>query len=191
MPSANSETCRLVLKGLERFAADNATKIRRRGRVPVPLHAQRLVKRYADTDAEPLTWFHSESLPEFDLAKIQRSMRHRAWAVDSVTGLQAVALMMRFSERTGLALTSLMVHRMLLVAILVAAKAHHDSVPRNSDFARAAGLPLSEMNRLERALISGVDWHVVVTKTDVQYVVARFAATRDLPTLPSHAALLQ
>ena len=137
------------------------------GRIDIPASAQPFVKSYGPGQPEPLTWFHSRSVPAFSLSRLSLSLRHPNWSYDEGSALIAAALMVRFSAGTGLPLTALMMHRLFLAAALVTAKVHHDVYPRNGDFAAATGLQLPELNRLEAALLRGVEWRVGVDAADV------------------------
>ena len=125
------------------------------------------VQRYADDDVEPLTWFHSREAPDSALIAVFASMAKRIRTFDAATGRAAVVLMRRYSDHTGLAITTFMVHRLFLAAMLVAAKAHHDQVVRNRDFAKIFSLQLAELNRLECAFCIGIDWCAQVSIDDL------------------------
>jgi hypothetical protein len=125
------------------------------------------VQRYDDGDREPLTWFHSRVVPHASLDDVFDSVAKRIRTFDAATGRAAVVLMRRYSDHTGLAITTFMVHRLFLASLIVAAKAHHDLVVRNCDFARVARIDPREVYRLELALCVGVDWRTLVTCGDV------------------------
>ena len=141
-------------------------------RIIIPASAQPFVKSYGSGRPEPLTWFHSRQVPAFTLDQLSRSLRHPNWSFDEGSSLMAAVLMVRFSETTGLALTALMMHRLFLAASLIVAKQHHDVYPRNADFATGTGMQLAEMNRLEWALMTALDWRTCVTAADVHHVAA-------------------
>eukprot|EP00672_Neobodo_designis_P020425 CAMPEP_0174843466 /NCGR_PEP_ID=MMETSP1114-20130205/10538_1 /TAXON_ID=312471 /ORGANISM="Neobodo designis, Strain CCAP 1951/1" /LENGTH=280 /DNA_ID=CAMNT_0016077691 /DNA_START=182 /DNA_END=1024 /DNA_ORIENTATION=+ len=134
--------------------------------------ARQHVKRFDAVDFEPLTYFHSRDLPAIPLADIHANLCRRVSTFDDATGLVAVVLMLRFSEMTQLPLTSHMLHRLFLAALLVAAKAHHDAVLKNADFAKVSGLTLSELNRMERTFAAAIGYGALVTSAHLDAALA-------------------
>ena len=63
-------------------------------------------------------------------------------------------------------------HRLLVLCVLVGAKAHQDRFPGNKLLGMAVGVRLSEMNRIEVTLIRALDWRLVVTQQDVLDAIA-------------------
>jgi hypothetical protein len=154
-----------ALDAVERDAVSNSLAVQQQ-RPVLADRAKRFVQRFDDGDREPLTWFHSRVVADTTLSAVFASMAKRIRTFDAATGRAAVVLMRRFSDHTGLAITTFMVHRLFLAAMLVAAKAHHDLVVRNCDFARVVGLHRLEIERLELAFCVGVDWRTLVTAAD-------------------------
>jgi hypothetical protein len=54
--------------------------------------------------------------------------------------------------------TAHMMHRLYVACLQVGMKAHSDVYYRNDAFARIAGVSLAEMNRLEEAVVHGLNW---------------------------------
>jgi len=125
------------------------------------------IGRYDATDSEPLTYFHSRTPPATPLVAIYQTLAARVDTYDDVTALMAAALVLRFERMTGLPLTSHMIHRLYLAALLVASKAHHDAVLRNKDFARVVGISVAELNRIESTLLRALDFRCHVKNSDV------------------------
>ena len=57
----------------------------------------------------------------------------------------------------------LSVHRLVLVAVMVAVKLHHDDFCDNKYYARVGGLALAELNTLEKKFMGLIDWRVHVS----------------------------
>ncbi|XP_051141761.1 cyclin-P3-1-like [Andrographis paniculata] len=69
----------------------------------------------------------------------------------------------RFIRCTALILTSLTVHRLLIAAVVVAAKFIDDSFFNNAYYARVGGVSTAELNKLEMKLLFGLDFRLHVT----------------------------
>jgi hypothetical protein len=66
----------------------------------------------------------------------------------------------------ALKLCSLNVHRLVVCAVMLAAKFHDDIYASNAYYAEVGGLGLKEMNQLEARLIKLLDWKVNVTSKE-------------------------
>jgi len=137
-------------------------------RVTLSGDVSRHVGRYGPDDVEPLTHFHSVTAPSMAVGALYRDLTMRAPAFDDDTGLIAVTLMLRYQRMTGLPITMAMLHRLFITAVLLASKTHHDRSIRNSSMARIFGLPLRELNCMERRLLAAVDFRAVVYADDVR-----------------------
>eukprot|EP00672_Neobodo_designis_P002817 CAMPEP_0174878856 /NCGR_PEP_ID=MMETSP1114-20130205/82968_1 /TAXON_ID=312471 /ORGANISM="Neobodo designis, Strain CCAP 1951/1" /LENGTH=444 /DNA_ID=CAMNT_0016114245 /DNA_START=53 /DNA_END=1388 /DNA_ORIENTATION=- len=136
-----------------------------------------VIRRYDRScgDTEPQTVFHSQQLPNFGLTRFigplrKSTVRGVGCLSSQVTdadefeaiAMMAASLVLRHEDATGLPLTSLMLHRLFLAALLVAAKAHHDVPPTTPAFARATGMDPAEMGRLEVTLCVHLDFRLHV-----------------------------
>uniref|UniRef100_A0A7S1M628 Cyclin N-terminal domain-containing protein n=1 Tax=Neobodo designis TaxID=312471 RepID=A0A7S1M628_NEODS len=131
-------------------------------------------KRYDAADPEPLTYFHSADVPGMTLMAVFEALSQRIPATDfPEIGIIAITLMLRYTDHTGLPLTLHMMHRLFFAALVLATKAHQDTVPPNRSFARAMGMPERELNRLEIALFEGVRWNAVVLSNQADAAIAR------------------
>lgn len=125
---------------------------------------------FANGDApEPITVFHSAAVPAIALPALAQHIC-RAVFFEPGTVEAAVALCGRYAAHTDLPATAMMKHRMLVAAMLVAGKMHQDVVPTTHQMAKAAGLQVPELKRLEFAFLQGIDWRAVVTEEDVDGV---------------------
>merc|ERR550532_2861612 len=88
-------------------------------------------------------------------------MRLRAtFRCSDATFIAALILVDRLLEYDGgrLPLTLRNVHRVFLASLVVAVKYHEDLVYSNSHYAKAGGVHLREVNRLERVLLAALDF---------------------------------
>lgn len=60
-------------------------------------------------------------------------------------------------------------HRLVLVAIRIAVKAHHDIFRSNKTYASAGGLRLNEFNQLEFMMICRIEFKVLVKNEELEY----------------------
>mmetsp|Transcript_18329 Transcript_18329/g.56884 ORF Transcript_18329/g.56884 Transcript_18329/m.56884 type:complete len:303 (-) Transcript_18329:746-1654(-) len=209
-PSCPSVIVASALAALERVAADNTAAYARAD--PAVLDRARnsaanaigRFDRDGAGDAEPQTVFHSSAVPSFGLARFVAPLR-RCKDASAATGvgclaaaatgdddfesaaMMAVALVLRHGDATGLPLTSHMLHRLFLAALLVAAKAHHDVPPSTPGFARATGMDAAEMGRLEAALCVQLEWRIVVDRQQVASIIT----TLQSPALAPNAIASQ
>ena len=109
----------------------------------------------------------SRHVPGISLAKyVERFVQYTAAPKEVVVA--ALAYLDRFAaaNRAGVVLAPTNVHRLLAVAFVVAAKFHCDQYNSNKYYARVAGLPLAELNALERAFLADVDYRLALTPDD-------------------------
>lgn len=117
--------------------------------------------------SETLTYFHSRVLPGASLRSLAASIVRAGVAVDVTTVAIATVLMLRYCEKHAQPVSAHMMHRLFVACVLAAAKAHQDKFPCNKLLGKAVGISLSEMNRLECALTTGLDWRFIVTQKDL------------------------
>ncbi|TXG65526.1 hypothetical protein EZV62_006801 [Acer yangbiense] len=72
----------------------------------------------------------------------------------------------RYLQRIGASLTSLVVHRLLITSIMVAAKYIDDECYNNAYFAKLGGVSTEELNRLELKFLFTLDFKLHVTTED-------------------------
>jgi hypothetical protein len=109
---------------------------------------------------EPLTVFHSRSTIPMTLVDLAKVMQRVTKSNDEVTLVTAI-LMCRFASRS-IAVTRHMMHRLYIAALQLALKAHNDEFYTNATYAKAAGVSLAEMNRLELHFAIGLNWNCCV-----------------------------
>eukprot|EP01062_Namystynia_karyoxenos_P010439 TRINITY_DN13699_c1_g1_i1.p1 TRINITY_DN13699_c1_g1~~TRINITY_DN13699_c1_g1_i1.p1 ORF type:complete len:266 (+),score=65.92 TRINITY_DN13699_c1_g1_i1:64-861(+) len=69
-------------------------------------------------------------------------------------------------EDAGIVVSALRVHRMILAATVVATKLNDDSGRSNRTYSYFGGVPLRELNKLERATLALIDWDTLCTPAD-------------------------
>jgi hypothetical protein len=97
------------------------------------------------------------------------------------TILCAVVLIRRISRQTGLVVTNLNVHRLLVTAIMVFAKFYDDEIDSNARWARIAGVKKVEMNNLEVEFLNRCQFDLRVTPEEFHEVVYEISAFRNSP----------
>eukprot|EP00756_Hemistasia_phaeocysticola_P029636 Hpha_TRINITY_DN16243_c0_g4::TRINITY_DN16243_c0_g4_i1::g.14681::m.14681 len=80
------------------------------------------------------------------------------WAHHSGAGQEVLVVALAYVQRSGIALNSLTVHRLLLAALVLAAKYRNDEFYTNTYYGVVGGVSLEEVNRLEIALLEKIDW---------------------------------
>jgi len=125
--------------------------------------------------------FHSVSVPPVPLADYGcRIFKYARQSVD--VAAVAVALMLRHqqaSDEPQLAITPHSMHRLLLAASLVAAKAQSDHFYSNKYYAQIGGVAEHEVHHLETAFLNQLEWSVHVSLAEHSAVIraAEIAAT--------------
>lgn len=80
----------------------------------------------------------------------------------------------------GMAVSALNVHRLLLIAVVLAAKSQDDTFYSNAYYAKVGGLGLKEANSLERHFVEMIAWELYVGPEEYQfYHNAVCAASKD------------
>ncbi|PON76391.1 Cyclin [Parasponia andersonii] len=88
-----------------------------------------------------------------------------------------------FQNRSGFCLTSLNVHRLLITAVMVAAKFLDDACDNNAYYAQVGGVSTEEMNELEMEFLFSLKFRLQVTtyvfETYCQYLEKGGGSNRD------------
>lgn len=137
--------------------------------------------------------FACHPLPDISVPAYVARLLSMTHSVSNGAYLLAVMLLDRARLlHPGLFLRTSTAHRMLLAAFAVAAKSHEDDYVPNIEFARVGGVPLHELNRLEAAFLSLINWRthfsaeefiafeseIVVEALDAPHGLAVFQALR-------------
>lgn len=107
--------------------------------------------------------FDSSAIPPITINKYLMRLRS-AFRCSDATFIAALIIVDRLLQYDGgrLPLTMRNVHRVFLASLVVAVKYHEDLVYSNSHYARAGGVHLREVNRLERVLLAALDFDLRV-----------------------------
>merc|ERR1711966_579669 len=88
-------------------------------------------------------------------------------AVDDQAVLVAAVYLSRLLEHRPVPVSSCTVHRLLLVAVVVALKFLHDKSPCNKVMAEAAGVSTAELNKLGVKLLCDIGYDLRVSVADM------------------------
>jgi hypothetical protein len=86
-----------------------------------------------------------------------------------------ITLLARFCKATGHRPNNLSIHRLLLTSTVVALKAHNDVFYSNAYYAQVGGIPLAEMNKLEKAFLDGVHFSAMVNLREAYDITVSLA----------------
>ena len=121
-------------------------------------------------NSKPLTRFHSVRSPsnnieEYIVARISRYCfcSSEAYIMSFVYVDRVVT-----THHEKLAIDALTVHRLFVTALVVAAKFYDDVYYSNLYYARVAGIPLKEMNLLERQFLALLNWNLTVSPAEYE-----------------------
>lgn len=115
------------------------------------------------------TVFDSSVIPPISIHKYLARLR-ASFRCSDATFLAALILVDRMLECDGsrLPLTMHNVHRLFLACLVVSVKYHEDIVFANSHYAKAGGVALKEVNRLERTLLKSLDFDLGIDPDQFQ-----------------------
>jgi len=120
--------------------------------------------RTAGQTMQAVQVFESSSIPPIGIDKYLARL-HSTFRCSEATFVAALVLVDRLLEHEGghVPLTTHNVHRVYLASLVVATKFHEDLVYSNAHYAKAGGVQLKEVNRLERVLLSALDFDLRVS----------------------------
>lgn len=109
------------------------------------------------------TVFDSSAIPPIGIDKYLMRLS-ATFRCSDATFIAALVVVDRLLEYDGgrLPLTTRNVHRIFLASLVVAVKYHEDLVYSNSHYAKAGGVHLREVNRLERVILATLDFDLRV-----------------------------
>ncbi|KAJ9435808.1 Cyclin-U4-1 [Diplonema papillatum] len=109
------------------------------------------------------------------------------WVTYSCCSTATIAIASRYIDRCDVPVTTRNKHRLLLAALLAAAKFHDDVFYSNTFYATVGGSTLAEINRLETAFLSACDWTMMVDREEYDDVLLRLtteSAFKNIAVLP-------
>lgn len=124
--------------------------------------------------------FDALSEPKISLPAYFERIRHYSQATPE-TILCAVVLIRRISKFTGLPLTNLNSHRLLVSAVMVFAKFYDDEIDSNARWARIAGVKKVEINNLEVEFLNRCQFDLRVSPEDFHDIVYQIASFHSSP----------
>lgn len=112
--------------------------------------------------------FHSSTPPPISVQNYIKRLRKYFLCSDECF-VHALVYIDRIG-RTNISMTvsELTVHRLLFIAVMIAAKFHDDTFYSNSYYGKAGGLTLREVNLLEAVMLRGLNWRMLVTVQEYQ-----------------------
>jgi len=113
--------------------------------------------------APAVTAFHALKLPQISVeAYVERLSAYMFCS--KPCWIAAMIYLDRLVARCGAvaAVTSMTVHRLLLTALVVAAKFYDDLFYDSYYYSKVGGITVAEANTLELEFLCGLDWHLVV-----------------------------
>ncbi|KAG0706062.1 cyclin-domain-containing protein [Suillus ampliporus] len=117
---------------------------------------------------ESLTRFHSRAVPNITVLDYLR--RIIKWTkVEKSCLLLTLHYVDQICARIPLfTLSSLTCHRFIIASITVCSKGLCDSFCTNALYARVGGIPVTELNVLEREFLRSIDWRLMCTREVLQ-----------------------
>ncbi|KAI6134612.1 cyclin-domain-containing protein [Pisolithus thermaeus] len=117
---------------------------------------------------ESLTRFHSRAIPSINVLDYLRRII-KFTKVEKLCLLLTLHYVDQICARTPLfTLSSLTCHRFIIASIAVCSKGLCDTFCTNSFYARVGGIPVSELNDLEREFLRMIDWRLTCTREVLQ-----------------------
>lgn len=126
------------------------------------------------------TVFDSSAIPPIGIDKYLMRLS-ATFKCSDASFIAALILVDRLLSYDGgrLPLTMRNVHRVFLASLVVAVKYHEDLVYANSHYAKAGGVVLREVNRLERVLLAALDFDLRVDFEQYQMYEAALLALQE------------
>ncbi|KZT08398.1 cyclin-domain-containing protein [Laetiporus sulphureus 93-53] len=129
---------------------------------------------------EGLTRFHSRTAPGISVLEYLRR-------IVKFTRVERVCLLITLhyidqicTRMPTFTLSSLTCHRFLITAVTVSSKALCDVFSSNSIYARVGGIPVAELNMLEREFLRMIDWQLTCTREILQEYYVNLVRTHSV-----------
>jgi len=142
----------------------------------------------AEAARQAVTVFDSSTVPPITINKYLMRLSANFRCSDA-TFLAALIMVDRLLECNGgrVPLTMRNVHRIFLASLVVAAKYHEDLVYSNRHYAKAGGVHVREVNRLEREVLAALDFDLRVQPEQYRLYEAALLGRRRCPEAPAPA----
>eukprot|EP01065_Artemidia_motanka_P016810 TRINITY_DN2040_c1_g2_i1.p1 TRINITY_DN2040_c1_g2~~TRINITY_DN2040_c1_g2_i1.p1 ORF type:complete len:258 (+),score=14.07 TRINITY_DN2040_c1_g2_i1:53-826(+) len=136
---------------------------------------------HAHESHNPLAFFDCVSVPKISFTGYVKQLSKLK--CDDLW-LPALILADRFLSNTKTCLNPHNVHRLMLVSYAVAAKSCYDIKSVNKAVSRYGSVGLEDLNVMERAFLTMVDWNVRVSEQDFQTCAENLGAIKEAASLP-------
>merc|ERR1719401_226064 len=107
--------------------------------------------------------FHSSQPPSISIQNYIKRLRKYFLCSDECFVFALVYMDRIGKKNLSMSVCDFTVHRLLVIALMLAAKFHEDKIYVNTYYAKAGGLSLKEVNLLERVMLQELGWKMFVT----------------------------
>lgn len=115
-----------------------------------------------------LIGFYSPRAPSISIKQYLERIQRFFVCSDECFVLVLVYISRAVKREPAMTICDLSVHRVLFLAMMLAAKVHDDKSYSNSYYAKVGGLPVKEVNALEHRFLEMLDWKLVVQPNEYQ-----------------------
>lgn len=112
--------------------------------------------------------FHSSRAPPISIQDYIKRLRKFFQCSDECFVLALVYIDKVGKNNDAMMVCDVTVHRLLIIAVMLAAKFHDDKYYGNAYYAKVGGLCLREANLLEAVMLKALDWKLHVTAEQYQ-----------------------
>jgi len=121
-----------------------------------------------DTTPQKPSYFHSSVPPPVSIQDYIKRLRRYFRCSDECFVLALVYIDRIGKRHASMAVCELTVHRLLVIALMIAAKFHDDTFYSNRHYGKAGGLTIREVNLLEAVMLRALDFRVRVSVEEYQ-----------------------
>lgn len=107
--------------------------------------------------------FHSSRPPPISIQDYIHRLRKYFRCSDECFVLALVYIDRSGRNSVAMAVSELTIHRLIVIAVMIAAKFHDDTFYDNRHYGKAGGMTMREINVLEAAMLKALDWRTHVT----------------------------
>mmetsp|Transcript_115583 Transcript_115583/g.331823 ORF Transcript_115583/g.331823 Transcript_115583/m.331823 type:complete len:285 (-) Transcript_115583:434-1288(-) len=133
----------------------------------------RILSHFASMGCKPQrpTMFHSRAPPPISIQDYLARLAQYYACSDACLILALVYIDRVVKFQPQVVVNVMNVHRLLAVAVMLAAKFHDDVYYSNEYYGRVAGLTVTEMNKLEEAFLKMLRWKLLVQPGEYEMIV--------------------
>lgn len=111
--------------------------------------------------------FHSSRAPSISIHDYLKRLRKYFFCSDECF-VHALVYIDRIGKNDSIMVCDLTVHRLLMIAAMIAAKFHDDEFYANAYYGKAGGMTLREVNVLEVTMLKELNWRTLVPVEEYQ-----------------------